>query len=486
MITAEDKRQWRAMCWDAVGYVPTTGTFPIHGVDGELITTSYGQQEVMDCEARLILLAGGVRGGKSNTVAMKSIEETLIPDGLMWIVGPDYEQGKPEFRYIREALTAMGVIQGKPSEPDRGPQHLETKWGFTVQTKSSDDLTSLASFAPNILLGVEMGQQPEGVFDKLVERALEHNAKVYMSGTFEGALSWYPKRWERWQGPNDEGGRSFSLPSWSNTVKFPGGRYDPKIVALENALNDPELFLERVAAVPYKPSGLVFRAFNPKENVKTLDFDPTLPVELAIDPGTRTYAVVAVQWKELPESAGMVKHWKSGQPVRKTEVRIVDEVYVQEAIAQEVIELVRLKPWFKYVKTGVVDIAGRQRSQGAKSQVQVWAEETGIALRANYVPVQESVATVRLRLRPDKEAKQPLLLFDRRLSDVVSGGRAHGTIAEMGLYRWRDWQEGMSEKVTPIDANNHALKAIGYWLYDKFGPVLERQKLGKTKIRSIY
>lgn len=481
-ISAKDRLDWRALCWEAAKYTPTTGTFPIRGVEDELITTSLGQQEVMDATERLLLLAGGVRAGKSNTLAMKAIEDTIIPNGLMWIVGPDYKQAEAEWEYLFQPINKLGFIT-RSAAPFRGARMFETTWGFTVETKSSDDLKALASFAPNIILGVEMGQQPEGAFDKLVERALEHDAKVLMSGTFEGALSWYPQKWERWQHPNEENGRSFSLPSWSNTKLFPGGREDPKIKNLENALNDPELFLERVAAVPYKPNGLVFRIFSGKEHVKAIDFDPKLPIELAIDPGTRTYAVLAVQWVTLPDSAGRIKHFKTGQLIPKTEVRVIDEVYMQEAIAQEVIEKVKAKPWFKHVKGGVIDIAGRQRAQGAKSQVQVWAEETGISLRAHYVPVQESILTVRLRLRPDPVTGKPLLVFDHRLGDRISGGRALGTVAEFGLYRWRDWSENQSEKVVPIDANNHAMKAVGYWLYDRFGPVQERRKLGKAKIR---
>lgn len=481
--TDEEKRAWRELCWEAAGYLPTEGEFPIYGVEGELITTSYGQKEVMDATERLILMAGGVRAGKSKTISMKAIEHTIIKDGLMWIVGPNYADATAEWGYMFEPLHKLGFVE-RYTTPERGPRMFKTAWGFRVETKSSDDLAALSSFAPHVLLGVEMGRQAEGAFDKLVERALEHNATVLMSGTFEGALSWYPQKWQRWQAPNAEGGRSFSLPSWSNTHRFSGGRADPKIINLENSLNDPELFLERVAAVPYKPQGLVFRIFSPKVHVQSLDFDSKLPVELAIDPGTRAYVVLAVQRETLPASFGMVRHFKSGLLVPKTRIRVIDEVYALEAIAEEVIERCAGRPWFKAVKGGVIDVAGRQRQQGAKSQVQVWMDEAGISLRANYVPIAESIATVRRRLRPDPVGKAPLLLFSNRLSDRVVGGRATGTIAEMGLYRWRDYNEGASESNSPIDANNHALKALGYYLYDQFGPVLERRKTGKAKIRS--
>ena len=445
-VTPTQREKFRKACWHVANYTPSDAQAVFHAND-----------------SRLKLVAGGIRGGKSYSTAMDVLPELLIENALVWIVGPDYEQCKPEWEYMHTVLQKLGLIT-KASSPERGGRSFETTWGARVQTKSSDDARSLASFAPHVILMVEAGQQTYETMQKVLERALEHNAKVIMSGTFEGALSWYADFFERWQGENPEMGRSFSIPSWSNLAIFPGGRDDPKIKALEAAMPH-ELFMERCGAVPYKPSGLVFKEFDPKIHVGRYDFRPELPIELAIDPATHTYAVLAVQEEVIAD---------------RTHIYVIDEVYEHDIIAQSIIPLVKERPWFKYVKGGVIDIAGTQRAAN-KSQVQIWHEETGIRLRSHYVFIEESIAVVKLRLQDGT------LHFDYRMrTDKGYDGKANGTRAEFGLYKWRDWHEGQSSKLRPVDANNDGLKAVGYKLYDRFGPVVERKKRGKPVLATYY
>ena len=338
-----------------------------------------------------------------------------------------------------------------------------------------------------------MGQQTYGAYEKLLERALEHDATVIMTGTLENAQTWYADLWEKWQGHNPEGGKSFSLPTWSNSKVFPGGRTDPKIKNLENGI-PPELFLERVAAVPYKPSGLVFKLFDRKRHVGDYSFNEKLPIELAIDPAQHTYAIEAMQWEtrkvkdwfEHLELAGAGKRTKEELAKELTMVYVVDEIYEHDMIAQDIISVVKERPWYPFVKTGVIDIAGTYKT-ATKSQQQVWAEETGIRLRGKLISIPEGIDVVKLRLRNDPILGVPLLYFDYRLrADKDYAGRANGIVAEAGLYRWPDWKAGMSSAARPVDANNDGWKAVGYWCYDRFGPVVERKKMRRGVVRDYF
>ena len=479
MFDEREQARLLRLLWAEAGYTPTTGYWPIIDLEGNERTVSRGQQEVHDCPARLIMVTGGVRAGKSQFLAMELLRHVFVPNGLVWLVGPDYWQARQEFDYMYGPLKAMGLIE-KESIPEKGARTFTTLWGCRVETKSAQDLATIASAAPHVLAGVEMGQQPYASYEKLQERALQHRARIFMTGTLEDAQPWYADLWERWQGDNPEGGRSFSLPSWSNSRWFPGGRDDQAIKELEAGIS-PELFLQRVAAIPYKPSGLVFKLFDAKQHVKPLPYDSKLPIELAIDPAQHTYAILAIQWQHL---SGLFTKNVKGHKIPLTEVRVVDEVYEHNATAYDVIPLVQAKPWYKQVKQGVIDIAGSQRHAN-KSQIQIWREETGIQLHGRKVSIPEGIEVVRFRLRHHPDAKQPLLYFDYRLRrDRDTQGRANGILAEMGLYKWPQWSEGMSQPNRPIDANNDASKALGYWLYDKFGGVLERRKSErKTEIR---
>ncbi len=42
---------------------------------------------------------------------------------------------------------------------------------------------------------------------------------------------------------------------------------------------------------------------------------------------------------------------------------------------------------------------------------------------------------------------------------------------EFGRYRYHEVQDGRPISELPIDRDNHAIKALAYWLYDRFGPV---------------
>lgn len=463
-VSEKEKDKFRRAVWHVAGYKPTQGHFPIEDLEGDIVIVSGGQKEIHECESSVIMVSGGVRGGKSNFTAMHCAGDILVEDGLMWIIGPDYGQAKKEWEYLYHPLKKLGLIS-YASMPQHGQRVFRTTWGFECATKSSDAVEAIASDAPHIIAVVEAGQQSVDIFDKALERGVEHDAKIIFSGTFEESREWYKQTWKSWQGDNPIGARSFSLPTWSNTAKFPGGREDPKVKRLEAGISSPEKFLERCAAIPYIPSGAVFREFRHSKHVKRIDYNPDLPVELAIDPATHTYAILAIQWEVID---------------KETHVYVVDEIYEHDIIAQQVIPLVKAKPWFKDVRGGVIDIAGTHR-QANKSQVQIWHEETGLQLRSHYIYINESIEVVKLRLN------RGLLHFDYRLrSDKNFEGKANGTLAELELYRWRDWQEGRNSVTRPIDSNNDALKALGYWLYDRFGPVTERKKRRQRQLASYF
>jgi hypothetical protein len=351
-------------------------------------------------------------------------------------------------------LEELGFIE-KSSTPGQGSCSFRTTWGMVVQTKSTaQDMTQLASYAPDLLLMVEAAQQPHSVYEKCVERALEKDAHIIISGTLEKAHAWYGDYYRKWQGQNTDDAASFSIPSWSNERIFPGGRDDPKIKLMESRLS-PEKFQERCAAIPYKADGLVHPAFDAAIHVAELQVAPDYPVELAIDPGFGgAYAVLFVQ--------------KIGQLVN-----VLDEVYVRREIAQDVIPLVKDSPFYHLVKEGVIDIAAKQRHAN-KSQIQIWAEDAPeISLRCNYVWLADSIEAVNLRLKVDKELERPYLQFNSHLrNEKTEDGRALGVLGEFDLRKWRPNKEGSSESKHPVLSNDHALNALGYYLYDVFGPLV--------------
>lgn len=417
------------------------------------------------------LVAGGERGGKSFVTGNEVAAHAVSGCSLIWIVGPDYEQTHAEFDYAHEALSKIGAVS-YVSRPRMGSWEMRLLNGCVIQTKTGEEVMKLASKAPDFIAMVEAAQQSWDNFQKLYNRTAEARTKglgeLFASGTFESSLGWYAEKYGEFQGPNQYGARSFSLPTWSNTRLFPGGRQDAVILAIE-AANPPDLFMERFGGVPTPPAGIVFREFRHSVHVVPCRFGKTetavrdeqgwlLPetgeLEVWTDPGyAGAYAVLFVA-----VVGPLVFH--------------VDEVYAKGKVGEAVIqEAMAKRDLFSRVKRGVIDIAGRQHN-AMESQVELWHALTGLSMQSNAVPIADGISRHRTFLS-DPRTMAPRLFHDPKCK---------GTIGEYGLYRYPEAGENRDEREVPIDANNHSMKAIAYGLYHRFGYV---ERLNKPKPRVL-
>lgn len=476
MALSAAQNEFRKMVWAAVGYTP------------------HEEQQVFhDSNARYKLLAGGVGAGKSYCTSREADGYTLTPDGLGWIIGPNYELARPEFDYLLSAYhEELGIVDPSSiSDPGRGARKfkLVAEWGaFEWHTKSATDPTGIAGRRPDVVVITEAAQHPGEMFFKAMERAAERRAPVIFSGTFEGSFGWYAEQWQKWQGSNPEGGQSFSLPTWTNRKYYPGGRQDPEILRLERSM-PPDLFQERFGGVPCPPVGLVFKEFSAKWHKKPLEelYDPDLPIEIWADPATHCYAALFVQI----QADGRTVH-------------VLDEVYARDQIGQQVIPQIVAKPWWKHSCTrGVMDIAGTFRAGANISQVEVWEQELkrlgehsigweSVKIRA----ARDWYDAIHLRLwnaeghPPDEDDPTtggPLIYFADTLNDTVNpDGRANGILGEMKTHRWADRAETAALPGRPIKRNEDALSALGYGLFLRFGPVVQRLPKKRRMIRSYF
>jgi hypothetical protein len=475
MSLSRSQRLHRDLCWAAYEWIDRAGNLHI-GYE-----PSAEQLEIHNCSCRFKLIAGGVGAGKSLLLAREGEAYTAIKNGLGWIIGPIYELALPEFDYILAVARLLEIVdESTVSRPVRGSARFKTLWGFEWVTKSSEKLEELAGRRPNVILVTEAAQHPPGILSKVYERSAENRAPIIFGGTFEKGYGWYGEQWDRWQGDNPEGGRSFSLPTWTNLAIYPGGRSDPEILKQE-ALMPPDLFMERYGGVPCKPSGLVFKEFDRSIHTDAVDklYDPLLPVELAIDPGVHCYSVLFVQRQ------------RDGKTVH-----ILDEVYAKDVIGQQVIPLVVAnKFWEHSCKFGVMDIYGQRRQGANVSQVEVWQQELA---KMNQHPVNLSSVPIldvsiwyqqiHLRLWNDTEnSRPPLLKFASHLNDTIGeDGVANGIVGELKTHRWPSRSELQASAHRPLKKNDDALSALGYYLVYYFGPVEERKQPTIQTIRRYF
>lgn len=399
---------------------------------------------------RFILLYGGERSGKSiGTVAIAGLKvppNKYAKQRLYWIVGPDFLQCRAEFGYLYGIYSKLNLVT-KVSMPESGTVrwYMELATGERWETRSSADVTKLATFSIHGAMIVEANQQPLEVWHKIRGRLAENRGWCIISGTYENVAEWFVDTYEKWSVKNKDGGRSFSLPMWANAKAFPGGFDDPEIQLLKSTLPH-DWFMERYAGIPSKPSGLVLPEFEYGIHVGAFERDPELPVELAVDPGKRRYCVAFVQ--------------KHGDVIV-----VLDCIYKSGWIAQKVIPEVMRHPLWPYVPKiglcGAMDIAGFAEP-ATISQAELWREMAGVEFYAKKYPEIETINTVREGLALNQ------LLFNN-LGNESMNGEAIEPLAEFRLWKWRDEVESMSERASPIDRNNHFTKALGYYRIWKYG-----------------
>ena len=426
--------------FNAVGYRPTDAQRPIH-----------------ESTARHLLIGGGERAGKSRATSMEAFG--CFPRwSLLYIVGNDYDACLPEFDYLRDYFHLLGeltgskiVIREKRPASGQARSSLDLQIGkdvkkiITISTqRKGGQAVSRKGEAPDMVLCVEFETLPYDVYLAARGRVAEKRGRVILSGTFPDDTGWSSQMWRRWLGENDEDGKSFSIPIWSNIKIFPGGLENSEIKSMRSVFTDAE-WMRRFGAEPQKPSTLVFGEFSYAEHVRDwVEYEKGHPVEVWIDPGygESAYAVLAVQ-------------------IAGPTVCVVDEVYVHGMFGEEVIEECKRRPWWNDVKGGVIDVAGKQH-HADESQIEVWLAKAGIYLRSQHI----SLAAGRDRLNSFL-VKHP----ETGIPQLLLSTKAKKTAEEFTLFQWKKRPEERLAGEEPVNRHCDAIKALTYGLFDHYGAV---------------
>lgn len=412
---------------------------------------------------RIRQVAGGERAGKSYSSA-NDLLSRVFEGELFWLVGAEYEATKPEFYYIIEGLSKLGVSFQYSKNINPGWITIEN--AITIETKSAKDPRKLGMQAPDGILACEAAQLDFETFLRLRGRIAEKRGWLLMSGTFEGSLGWYPEKWQRWQAQNDEGAKSFSLPSWSNLKVYPGGRYDPEILALEQDSSE-DWFHERYGGVPCPPRGRVFTEFQVSIHTgsgENFDYLPSEPVHVWIDPGfDHAYAVLFAQ-------------------KRGDEIYIIDEVYEKGLITEDIITICQQKPCWRNIESAAIDIGGTQH-HGMPAVIDIWHKEAGILPRYEKVPILDGIERVKSLLKVNPLTGHPKLYINTKCKGLISefGGVPNPFTGQPLVYKWKRDREGNIVGNVPDDKNNDAVKALTYGLVSLLGYV-QRNSGNKIKV----
>lgn len=457
------------------------------------------QKEILDDRHLTQLVAGGYRGGKSRTASMKGLLATLefvsryrarAAGQVAWLVAADYEATRAEFMHPDGSLGRdlerlwPGVTFSSRIDPGEiripvpgpvGPGGKKRGGFFTIRTKSAFDPTSLGMESPVWIILCEAARVSQDVYHRLLSRCSEARKRfpgfgwLHMEGTFEGSLGWYATLWTRWQSSaiqESENARSFSLPSYSNTVLFPGGADDPQIAALRRTLPEAK-FMERHMGVPVPPSGRVHGSFSNDLHVRKLRYDPELPVYIGIDPGysgqPSTYAVEVCQLRKFENGH---RQWQ-----------VIDEIAVNRYAmpgftVADVCDLAMSRQWWQNPqKFGVIDIAGTAHAGAQESNAEVWRRRTGFVLQHEKVSILPGIDRFDSCLKVDEGLGEPGLVIDPDCELLISelGGGPNPFDGQSHVYRWNTDRSGDVVGRVPRDEYCDGIKALTYLFVNVMG-----------------
>ena len=408
------------------------------------------QRVILESDRRFTLVAGGEQAGKSMIASkflLKRIFETE-GKGLYWLVAADYGRTRAEYEYLIEDFAKLNLLKKASKRVD--PGRIELADGTVIETKSAKDPRTLAMRAPDGIIGCEASQLDLESYYRIRGRCAPKAAWMFLSGTFEGSLGWYPSLFQAWKySTGDE--KSFSLPSYTNKHLYPGGKDDPEIQKLKNEASDA-FFMERIEGIPSPPVGVVFQEFRADKHVsEEANYVLGEPVHLWIDPGyAGGYAVEGIQ-------------------IINDQVRIIDEVYEQSLITEEMINICQNREWWSDVKFGVIDVAGYQH-QAMAAPAEVWMNETGLYLDSEKVKINDGTEKLKsmLKLAPNGE---PRLIINKQCKGILSefGAAPNPFNGQTLVYRWKVDRDGNIVGNQPEDKYNHGVKAVIYGLINHFG-----------------
>lgn len=409
-----------------------------------------GQRLVHYDSTRHRVLSNGRRWGKS-MFGGKEIESMAFLRNWRgepmrgWIIGPEYTDAEKEFRVIYNSLKALGVDQVSSkflSNVENGNMHIQTRWGFDLQCRSARHPESLVGEGLDFVLLAEAGRHRRFTFTEYVRPALSDKRGIsMMSGVPEDANETNLLYWAytRGQNPNMQQWKSWQLPSWTNDVVFPGGRYDPEILEAAEDLTEDE-FNRQYGGQFIMKRGRVMKEWDDDVHVRNLEYRPDWPLFAAVDFGyTNDWVWLLIQLDPMTKNVYVIKErrWK----LRDTEDIARNEL-MHDPLTQKVNAI--------YVDPSSPDDASILRRH-LKLPTR---SNTGGEIKLRLQLIRAALKTHPETLPVGHPERLPGLVVDESCTDLIWEMREG--------YRWPEsHSENRNDSEIPQDVDNHGPEALG-------------------------
>lgn len=415
-------------------------------------------------QARFRVLSIGRRWGKTLAGA-KEVEPcafitSRITGGpqIGWIVGPQYSDAEKEFRLVYDSFRKLGIEKESlkfVNNVESGNMHIRTSWDFDLIAKSAGHPESLVAEGLDFVLMVEAGRHRRKTWGEFIRPTLsDRRGWALFSGVPEGRSqnSLLYSLWSRGQLASKSAWQSWKLPSWTNTVMFPGGRDDPEILDAEDDLTEAE-FNRQYGAEFEERVGRVMQDWDDELHLQDLEYNPNWPLYAATDYGYSDPFVWL--WIQVDE-------WDNIYVIRERRWTRVDTNDICRDMLENPIDTALIRQCVAFYP----EPAEPDRTRTIQEKFQIPSRPgTGGPLKTRLELIWEVLKIPRqLEHLPDGHPERlPRVFFDRELCQQIAWEMREG-------YRWPEHQnEVRSTSENPIDRDNHGPEAFGRFMKGHFG-----------------
>jgi len=247
------------------------------------------QQLFHDSKARFKIPVCGRRFGKTFMGAREAQPLALIPNKMIWIVGPTYDLGEKEFRVIwSDMIIKLGLGKEraikKAFNKRAGDMYIEFPWQTRIEVRSADRPETLVGDKLDYVIMAEAAKHTKETWDRYIRPALADNRGSATFSTTPEGQNWIHDLWQLGRNPLFEEYESWRFPSWENMHIYPGGRQDPEILLLERTM-PTEWFEQEIAADFTSFMGKIYNEWDEQTHVHPQTFNPAWKNYIAFDWG---------------------------------------------------------------------------------------------------------------------------------------------------------------------------------------------------------
>ncbi len=434
-------------------------------------TPHQGQRVMHFTPARFKIVSCGRRWGKTLFGAKEAEPNTFVACPITgeaqqgWIIGPQYMHAEKEFRIVYDSLRKMGVDRDSIkflNNVESGNMHIKTNWGFDLQCRSAAHPETLVGEGLNFIVMAEAGLQKRRTWQFVRPALSDRRGWAIFTGVPEGKSeqSLLYALYQRGQSsrPVDRAYKSWRMPSWTNTMVFPGGRNDQEILDAEEDLTEDE-FNRQYGADFTEKVGAVMKEWDDDVHLGDFDYVPAWPLYMAVDYGFTNPFVVL---------------WIQENPITG-DLRVIGERRWYQVDTEEVcIDLLNDHSGFVAACRAIYPDPAEPddtRTMARKLRIPTRTNTGGelkirLALIRRVLKLPKDVAI-------DHPSYRPKLMVDRSCHELAWEMREG--------YRWPEHRsEVRSTSENPIDKNNHGVEALGRFMKGRYRTVVP----GRTNVTS--